>query len=168
MSELTVNERLQPSLLDRLTDDEPHKQKESRERRVLSLDRLRQCVLRDIRWLLNTGHLQQLQELDEYPEVKRSTVNFGMPDLSGNILSAADLPRLEQAVRQAIMDFEPRMLWQSVRVRAAISSNTMSRKMLCFEIEGNLWAQPLPTRMFMKTETDLVTGEVEVFEDRGV
>lgn len=168
MSVLTVKERLQPSLLDRLTDDEPHKQKESRERRVLSLDRLRQCILRDIRWLLNTGHLHQLQPLDEYPEVKQSTVNYGVPDLSGNVLSVADLPRLEQAVRQAILDFEPRMLRQSVRVRATVNANTMSSNMLSFEIEGNLWAQPLPTRMFMRTAIDLETGEVEVFEDRGV
>jgi len=135
---------------------------------VLSLDRLRQCVLRDIRWLLNTGHLHQLQPLDEYPEVKQSTVNYGVPDLSGNVLSVADLPRLEQAVRQAILDFEPRMLRQSVRVRATVNANTMSSNMLSFEIEGNLWAQPLPTRMFMRTAIDLETGEVEVFEDRGV
>jgi len=135
---------------------------------VLSLDRLRQCILRDIRWLLNTGHLHQLQPLDEYPEVKQSTVNYGVPDLSGNVLSVADLPRLEQAVRQAILDFEPRMLRQSVRVRATVNANTMSSNMLSFEIEGNLWAQPLPTRMFMRTAIDLETGEVEVFEDRGV
>ena len=135
---------------------------------MLSLDRLRQCVLRDIRWLLNTGHLHQLQPLDEYPEVKQSTVNYGVPDLSGNVLSVADLPRLEQAVRQAILDFEPRMLRQSVRVRATVNANTMSSNMLSFEIEGNLWAQPLPTRMFMRTAIDLETGEVEVFEDRGV
>ena len=36
MAELTPKERLQPSLLDRLTDDEPEQQQESRDKRVLS------------------------------------------------------------------------------------------------------------------------------------
>ncbi len=167
MSELTVKERLQPSLLDRLTDDEPHRQKESRERRVLSIDRLRSCVLRDLRWLLNTGHLQQMQPLDDYPEVARSVVNYGVPDLSGQILSVADVPRLQQAVRQAILDFEPRILRNTVRVRASVSPNAMGHNTLSFEVEGSLWAQPMPLRMFMKTEIDLETGHVDVIEQSG-
>ena len=55
MAELTPKERLQPSLLDRLTDDAPAEKVESREQRVLSLTKLRQSVNRDLGWLLNTG-----------------------------------------------------------------------------------------------------------------
>ena len=54
MAELATKERLQPCLLDRLTDDEPEKSTESRDRRVFSLRQLRQAVLRDLSWLLNT------------------------------------------------------------------------------------------------------------------
>ncbi|MHC4750853.1 MAG: type VI secretion system baseplate subunit TssE, partial [Planctomycetota bacterium] len=36
MAELTPMDRLQPCLLDRLTDDEPDVQKESRDQRVVS------------------------------------------------------------------------------------------------------------------------------------
>ena len=57
MPELTPKERLQPSLLDRLTDDAPHRRTESREQRVLSLAQLRESVMRDLAWLLNTEHL---------------------------------------------------------------------------------------------------------------
>ena len=68
MAELTQKERLQPSLLDRLTDDEPPTQQESREKRVLSMHKLRLFVLRDISWLLNrlrrysTGIIINLKE----------------------------------------------------------------------------------------------------------
>jgi type VI secretion system protein ImpF len=54
MVDLTARERLQPSLLDRLTDEEPGSEAESRERRVLSLRALRNGVLRDLAWLFNT------------------------------------------------------------------------------------------------------------------
>ena len=50
--------RLQPSLLDRLTDDEPHKSVESNDKRVLNKSQLRQCVLRDLAWLLNTSNTE--------------------------------------------------------------------------------------------------------------
>ena len=53
MPELTSQERLQPALLDRLTDDEPERKQEPPEARVINATRLRAGVLRDFRWLLN-------------------------------------------------------------------------------------------------------------------
>jgi type VI secretion system protein ImpF len=53
MAELFQKERLQPSLLDRLADDEPYKKTESRDQRVLSFHKLKQFVLRDLQWLLS-------------------------------------------------------------------------------------------------------------------
>ena len=56
--QLLPQERLQPALLDRLTDDEPDKKQEPREARVLSKSRLRQSVLRDLAWLFNATRLE--------------------------------------------------------------------------------------------------------------
>ena len=72
MAELTQQERLQPSLLDRLTDDEPEKKQESREKRVVSLRRLREGVLRDLAWLLNTSNLAVLEDLDRLSRMSRA------------------------------------------------------------------------------------------------
>jgi type VI secretion system protein ImpF len=167
MAEQIVRERLQPSLLDRLTDDEPGKAVEGRDRRVISLDRLRECVLRDLSWLLNTGRLEQLQSLEEYPEVAHSVLNYGSLDLSGRLLSSSDIHELEGAVRQAIWDYEPRILRDTLRVRTVIDTEAMGSNSITFEIEGSLWAQPMPMRMFMHTEIDLETGHVEVVEKLG-
>jgi type VI secretion system protein ImpF len=38
----------------------------------------------------------------------------------------------------------------------------MDNTTLAFEIEGELWGQPLPLRVFLKTEIDLDIGEVRV------
>ncbi|HWW69922.1 MAG TPA: type VI secretion system baseplate subunit TssE, partial [Duganella sp.] len=61
MAELTSRDRLQPSLLDRLSDDDSQARLESREQRVLSMRGLRKAVLRDLGWLLNTTGLGALQ-----------------------------------------------------------------------------------------------------------
>jgi type VI secretion system protein ImpF len=88
MAELTPKERLQPSLLDRLTDNEPDKQQEAREKRVLSMRKLRESVQRDLAWLLNSGNLETVQDLDDYPLVSHSVINYGLPDLAGRGWSA--------------------------------------------------------------------------------
>jgi len=40
----------------------------------------------------------------------------------------------------------------------------MSRSALTFEIEGELWAQPLPLQLYLKTEIDLESGQVKIEE----
>src|SRR5687768_1286202 len=99
MAELTPTERLQPSLLDRLTDEEPAEAQESRNRRVLSLQKLRESVLRDVGWLLNTTNLAEDGLSERYPHVAQSVVNYGLPDLAGLTASAVDLAELESLVR---------------------------------------------------------------------
>ena len=144
MAELSQKERLQPSLLDRLTDDAPDKEQESREQRVLSINKLRGCVLRDLAWLLNTSKLDTVQSMVDYPYADHSIINYGIPDLVGTTLSSTDLPEIQRQIRQAIWDFEPRILPESVQVRVTASANEMNQNAMTFDIEGDLWAQPLP------------------------
>jgi len=167
MAELTQKERLQPSLLDRLTDDEPDKTVESREQRVLSLRRLREGVLRDLGWLLNAVNMTAGWDLAPYPEVRQSVLNFGLPDLAGQTASGVDVNMVERLIRQAVIDFEPRILRRSVKVRAIVSRDEMSHNAVAFEIAGELWAQPVPLQMYMKTELDLESGSVNIQEYSG-
>ena len=164
MAELTPQERLQPSLLDRLTDDEPDKRLESRDRRVLSMRRLREYVLRDLAWLLNTGNMEQFEDLGAHPEVRRSVLNYGAPDLLGGYFSSIDLPRVQRALQRAIIDFEPRLLAKSVSVRAVADDSKWNRNSVTFEIEAMLWSQPIPQRLFLRTDIDLETGHTTVAE----
>ena len=62
LSSCCPQDRLQPALLDRLTDDEPDKKLEPREARVLSKRRLRQSVLRDLAWLFNATRLEAVDD----------------------------------------------------------------------------------------------------------
>jgi type VI secretion system protein ImpF len=162
MADLTQKDRLQPSLLDRLTDNDPDRRQESRETRVLSPSRLRESVRRDLAWLFNTTHLESTQSLDDYPAVAHSVVNFGMPDMAGRTVSGVNSALLEQAIRRAILDFEPRLVATTLRVRLAVNDKHMSHNAMAFDIEAELWAQPLPLRLFLRTAVDLEDGTIEV------
>lgn len=167
MAELTPKERLQPSLLDRLTDNEPDRQVESRDLRVLSPQKLRESVRRDLAWLFNAVNLASVEDLGAYPEAERSTINFGLPDLSGKTSAGVHAPTLERLIRQAIWEFEPRLTRSSVRVRMLHDRKEYGPNALCVVIEAELWAQPLPLRLFLRTDLNLETGEAQVTDVTG-
>ena len=164
MADLTQKDRLQPSLLDRLTDNDPEKRQESRDARVLSPSRLRDCVRRDLGWLLNTTYLKATQSLDDHPLVAKSVLNFGLPDLAGRTSSTVDAATLEQAIRKVILDFEPRLVARTLRVKLVIDDKQMNHNAMSFDIEAELWAQPIPLRLFLRTAIDLETGSIDVVD----
>lgn len=166
MAELAPRERLQPSLLDRLSDNEPASTVEPRERRVLSLRTLREGVLRDLAWLLNTTNLLSVTTTPVLPHLANSVLNFGVPGLAGSAVANLDVTALERGIRQAIWDFEPRLVKNTVTVRALATGDTRENK-LDFEIEADLWAQPYPERLYLKTELDLERGAVVISETNG-
>lgn len=153
-----ISERIQPCLLDRLTDDEPENQREGRAVRVISPARYRDAVLRDLRWLFNTAVRFEPEELTDYPEVAHSVLNYGVRDLCGHLSTSIDMAALERELASAISDFEPRIIPGTLRVRAVPVANSPSPSAIQFEINAELWANPVPEHLFIKTEIDLETG----------
>lgn len=164
MADLLPQERLQPSLLDRLRDDDPTHTQESRDKRVLSVNKLRESVLRDLGWLLNATALEAVLDLTDTSYAAASVINFGMPNLSGIAASGIDATALEQRLRQAILHFEPRLLPNSLKIKVLTAGEEMSLNALSFLIEADLWAQPIPTHLYIRSTLDLETGHVEVSE----
>ena len=165
MPELAPNERLQPSLLDRLTDHEPDRSQEPRDARILSEGQMRESVRRDLTWLLNTTHLAAVQDLSAYPEVQRSVINYGILDLAGQTLSGVDEGALERAIREAVLLFEPRLLRETLKLKV-LADDENGHNTLVFDIEGEMWAEPVPRAVFLRTEINLEDGVARVEEVR--
>lgn len=161
MAELTLQERLQPSLLDRLTDEDPGNPRESAERRVMNQTQLKASVLRDLAWLLNTTALLDIDSAAQMP-AGTSVINFGLPPLSGHTASSIDVQLVEGLLGEIIKVYEPRLLEGSLRVRAQLESDEMNHNALSFEIEADLWAEPVPMRLLLSTDLDLETGHIRV------
>ncbi len=168
MAELTPQERLQPALLDRLIDDDPATRAEPREQRVMSRTRLRQAVLRDLAWLFNATRPGAETDFAAAPHARRSVLNYGLPALSGSCASMLEPADLERRIRDAIRDFEPRILADTLRVRAAVGDDVLAHhNVVGIEIQGQLWAQPVPLELLVRTEIDLETGQVEIADVGG-
>jgi type VI secretion system protein ImpF len=159
-----VQDRVQPSLLDRLTDDEPKNRYETRDHRMFSMSRLREAVLRDLSWLLNASHLEATQDLSEFPDVASSVLNFGIPPLTGLVKEGIDATALSRQILIALRRYEPRLLPDTIRV--SLNRATIGTAAFEFVIEADLWAQPVPLRMLLRTEVDRELDMVKVVEQR--
>jgi type VI secretion system protein ImpF len=164
MASLRAQDRLQPALLDRLTDDEPDARTEAAESRVISRNRLRELVLRDLSWLFNTTQGETVDP-ERAPYAASSVVAYGLPPLSGRTASTIDVASLRENVREAILAFEPRILRDTLHVEAVVNERQLDHhNQIGFVISGQLWAQPVPLELLLHTDIDLDSGRVEVRE----
>ena len=135
MADLNTRERLQPSLLDRLTDVAPDTKRETFEQQTLGWQQLRQAVLRDLAWLLNTTNLAALEDLDTTPLAAASTVNYGIPGFAGLVGTTDRMATLETGIAAAIRTFEPRIRPDTLAVRVRETTEDKPTPAILFEIE---------------------------------
>jgi len=173
MAAFGPQDRLQPSLLDRLTDHDPGSRVESLEARVLSRRQLREAVLRDLSWLFNAvceepdiGNRDDPERSalwKSVPYACDSVLNFGILPLTGQALSIHNFPLIEAQVRQAILRFEPRLDPATVEVRIANDMSTGVRPTsLRLTIKGQMWNQPVPLELLLSADVDVDTGQAAV------
>jgi type VI secretion system protein ImpF len=173
---LTSQERLQPSLLDRLTDADTVSSRETIEARVLTKNQLRAAVLRDLSWLFNTARLEPdpaSADIDsvamwrEAPQARNSVLNFGIPALSGTTMSSLQFGNLEHAIRQAIVQFEPRIDPKTLAVEVNRGSGfNFTHNSLRLVIRGHMWNQPVPLELLLSADVDVETGMASVRDMR--
>lgn len=176
MAGLTATERLQPSLLDRLTDDEPGSARESVEGRVLNRQQLRSAVLRDLSWLFNctreepdyrSRDLDRIEVWRQCTDAKRSVANYGIPAMTGHTTSTIDFAMLEMEIKQSIIHFEPRIDPRTLEVKLDIGSgfNFMGNS-LRLVIRGQMWNQPVPLELLLSADVNVETGQTAVQDMR--
>lgn len=158
MADKTIAERLQPSLLDRLTDNETDMLSERREDRVIDVRALREIIQRDLGWLLNTNNSETIIDAEIYPNIATSVLNFGVRDVTGDYSNMNKAETIRRAIGDAIEAFEPRILRGSAEVEMRLDKDA-SGAIVKYDIHADMWAQPLPMELFLRSEVDMTTGE---------
>ncbi len=138
---------------------------ESADRRMISMRRLRESVLRDLEWLLNTSSLEGIDDIDAYPETKRSVLNFGLPPFTGRLASSLDPERAAADIAEAIRNFEPRL--SHIRVLPEVDPDRMDQRTITFRIDAELWGQPTPQQLLLRTRLDVDSRALSVTESAG-
>jgi type VI secretion system protein ImpF len=161
MADKTIIERLQPSLLDRLTDLEPEQKTESRDARVIDLRQLRDIIRRDLAWLLNSNNQDTLIDAQLYPHTVKSVLNFGVRDVAGDFSTPTRVDDIRKAITRAITLFEPRIKEGTLEVLLRENEKNAA-SVVDFDIRADMWAQPLPMELYLRSQVDLTTGHLSL------
>jgi len=165
MDDPNETQRLQPALLDRLTDNAPDALKEKRSDRVIDVHRLRDIVQRDLAWLLNTNNHETLIDIKAFPNVARSVINYGVREVAGEIATADRAEEIRKMMRQAIIRFEPRIDADTLDVTIRVEEKD-NQSVIAYDIHADMWAQPLPLELYLRSEVNLATGQLKLERGR--
>jgi type VI secretion system protein ImpF len=138
----------------------PNLNPESAGQRAISMRQLRESVLRDLAWLLSTSSYDTDRGLAAWPEVERSVFNFGLPSIAGQGIASFDAGAASARLQKAIETFEPRL--SHVHVTFETESGRMDRNALVFRVEAELWGQPTPQRLLLRTQIDIESADVVI------
>ena len=154
MSRVDPQQNLNPSILDRLIDEDPKRSREANFFDTWGLRAQKAAVRRDLETLLNT-QATRTRVGNEHPEVRTSVLTYGMPDLS-TIAARSDVERarLCQRIQDLVARFEPRLR----RVEVDVQPPTPLDRSLRFRIDALLWVDPSPEPISFNTVMESATG----------
>lgn len=123
---------------------------------------LRMTIRREIAWLLNTVNYDSGGALDAYPEVQTSVINYGVPDLAGQIHDRRTVVQRARDIRKAIRAFEPRIEPQTLAVEAVETREKVNT--VTYLIKGDITASAGAMPVKFRTDIDADDASVEVSE----
>ena len=177
---MAVTQRLTPTIYDKLvadldisglrdmSDENPEISRERfRYYSVPKLERfneaaLRATIRRDLAWLLNTTNLEALVDLEPYPHVAESVLNYGLTDLAGRTLNRRAVLARAREIRRAIRLFEPRLAREGLTVDPVEEPDDPHA--LTFMIQGDITAAAATMPVKFRTEVEAETLSVNVRE----
>lgn len=123
---------------------------------------LRATIRRELAWLLNTTNLASVEDLDPYPQVAQSVLNYGLSDLAGKPLTRRTLLERAREIRRAVRTFEPRLDGNSLTVEPGVPEDGSNQ--ITFIITGDITAAAQAMPVKFRTEVDPETVAVDVRE----
>jgi type VI secretion system protein ImpF len=116
--------------------------------------------------LFNSLNLDSSQDLEPFPHVATSVINFGLPSFAGRMTSSIDPQESAERLRRVIELFEPRL--SAVKVKPQPPTEAQNDGTLEFTIEAQLWGYPTAQQLEVHTKIDTMTGDIAVTEGRRV
>jgi type VI secretion system protein ImpF len=113
-----------------------------RARQVITESMLRREVSRDLDALLNTVALDATVDMEHAPHVRKSILNFGIPDIAVRTIDENGVNDIPEEIRTAIINYEPRIAANSLRIARDKEVDPVELKVR-FVIRGELVCHPV-------------------------
>jgi type VI secretion system protein ImpF len=155
-----IEPTVRQSVLDRLIDKELELRADPPLNWSKSVAQLRQSVLRDVGWLLNTRRIIRAAPA-HLPQLAASVYNYGLPDITSHSRDADETPTLlARQIEECISQFEPRLTAIQVTVRNDYDTSSSHR--IRFSVDALLKMEPDPERILFDTVLEVTSGEFQI------
>ena len=149
--------RTRASVFDRLIDYEPRTSTENPRSQTFSVAEMKQSVLRDLEWLLNTR--QPIFADQKMVEAKNTVIFYGVPDFTGlGVRSEVEFKQFAADVETAIRTFEPRIFDVEITFEPVDNFDRQIR----FRVDARLDVDPAPEPITFDSVVHAGSGRVSM------
>lgn len=113
-----------------------------RARQVITETMLRREVSRDLDALLNSVALEATVDMDNALNVRRSILNYGLPDIAIRTIDETGVGEIPDEIRTAIVNYEPRLAPGSLRIERDKTVDSVELK-IRFLVRAELVCHPV-------------------------
>jgi type VI secretion system protein ImpF len=156
------NLKFSPSLLDKLTDDEPTHAKDTLNVNQPSYQEFKQSLQRDLQAFFNSPRTF-LTWPEHWQELSNSLLNYGIADFSRcSVAAEYSYERFRQQLEQALTLAETRL--QNIRVIIE-ESNKNSTHTIYLRIEAMVYCEPHYQEVIVRSSIDPLTGKFSLKDE---
>jgi type VI secretion system protein ImpF len=122
---------------------------------------LRRDLSIDLVALMNTINLESTVDLDRLDHVRRSIVNYGLPDITHLTSEEVGVDAIRERLVRALMDFEPRIISDSIQVEKTVKVSEVDQRVQ-FSVSCEMFCTPVDLAVDFVAELEISSGKVNL------
>ena len=122
---------------------------------------LRREVARDLEALMNTVALESAEDLRDFAHVRKSILNFGLPDLVHRTTDEATVDDVKTEIETVLTNYEPRLTADSIHADRDRSVDSTELK-IRFVVQAELRCEPVDVPVEFIADVDLDSNTIQI------
>jgi type VI secretion system protein ImpF len=117
-------------------------------------------VARDLDALMNTIAMESSVDLEPFAQVRKSILNFGLPDIAHRSIDEISVNDLQYEIATVLMNYEPRLLRGTIQVKRDVTDPADLK--IRFVVHADLHCEPLNLPVEFVADVDVDNGKIVI------
>jgi type VI secretion system protein ImpF len=122
---------------------------------------LRREVATDLAMLMNSINLESIEDISSKPEVRRSILNYGIPDLTHRSLDEGGIGAVASEIKRALIAYEPRLVPETIQASRDVRARA-SDLQIRFLVRADLKCDPINVPIEFVADVEVESGKVKI------
>jgi type VI secretion system protein ImpF len=118
-------------------------------------------VTQDLEALMNTVAIESVEDLTQFEQVRKSILNFGLPDLVHRSIDERGVDDVKSEIETAVATYEPRLGRDSLHAARDTSIDPAELKVR-FVVQAELRCEPVDVPVEFTADLDLDGSVIEI------